>query len=694
MVDQMKEIYKIKNGLYKKTGILILLLGLIPAMVLSQSNQSSWVHKGPDGRLVYQITSRGDKIMDFSYAGYKGGGVELPTVPAKITVSPSGGDDTKSIQEAIDKVSKMPMNNGFRGAVLLAPGVFICKEALMISTAGVVLRGSGSGNHGSILKLVGKPHTAIVIGRGNKNVPLGEQEQREQQEHRVKAVVVDDYLPSGSSEITLKDFKGFNVGDSIIVHKPITASWIHFMQMDEIYRDGKHQTWISVGKELEMKSRIKAIHQNKITLTIPLSDAYDASLSGATAYITKDHPINRVTNVGIEYLHLQCSPLEIDYGHAPYAGIRVGGDDCWVKNVFCEETMNTIVLAGDRNTMEKVKVKHTFPNLGASKPADFSLEGSQNLIDRCEADGGNTYFVWTSSLQSGPNVILNSTFRGIGSRIQPHQRWSTGLLVDNCTIPDGNIDFMNRGAAGSGHGWTMGWAVAWNCIAKNYIIQNPPGILNWAIGCIGEPMQTAKLFDTAPLLPQGVFDSQGIPVSLQSLYLAQLEERLGKKAIKNIGYSANDKKEFKNKNVKTTPFNPDIDEKLGVNLAFRRPVNTNDVKLETRAFSAEKALDAKEKTYWKPTHQKNAVFEVDMEGPEKINTVKLNEINGNHILEYKIEGMENSEWKQLAKGNSVGKNHVVSFPELTVWKVRLTILNTSGYPAISEFKLYNQKITK
>ena len=81
------------------------------------------------------------------------------------------------------------------------------------------------------------------------------------------------------------------------------------------------------------------------------------------------------------------------------------------------------------------------------------------------------------------------------------------MLVDNCTAPDGGIDFANRGVAGSGHGWTMGWGVAWNCVANFYVIQQPPGAMNWAIGCIGDRLKTARYFDTAPVLPEGTFDA-------------------------------------------------------------------------------------------------------------------------------------------------------------------------------------------
>src|SRR5262249_32259358 len=161
---------------------------------------------------------------------------------------------------------------------------------------------------------------------------------------------------------------------------------------------------------------------------------------------------------------------------------------------------------------------------------------------------------------------------GHGSRIQPHMCWSTGLLVDNCKVPEGGIDFPNRGVAGSGHGWTMGWAVAWNCLASTYVIQNPPGAANWAIGCVGERVRTARSFDTAPILPEGIFDSYGTNVAPQSLYLAQLAERLGPQALKNIGYASNNEAELADKTLqRLPPLSVDVDRELGPDLALHRP---------------------------------------------------------------------------------------------------------------------------
>jgi len=676
--------------------ITALLLSLLAAGIASaQKGKSEWVYRGSDGKLVYKTTPAGDKIMDFSYAGYMGGGVALPVVPVKRLVKPSGtNDDTKIIQNAIDEVAAMPMKNGFRGAVELASGTFTCAGPLILSESGVVLRGNGSGAGGTTIKMVGDPHTAVVIGRGNTKVALGRTEKADSSTvNTTSTLITDTYVPSGSKSFTVADASGFAVGDVINISRPVTEAWVHFMGMDNMYRDGKKQTWIRAGAHGITKRKITVIEGNKFTVDLPLADSYDAKfLNPPGTVVAKVIPASRVMQVGVENIHIQCPPLEIDYGHAPYAGVRVGGDDCWLKDVYCEETMNTTVLAGNRITMEKVIVKHTYANLGASKPTDFSLEGSQNLIDRCEITGGNMYFVWTSSLIPGPNVLLNCTFKGLGSRIQPHQRWATGLLVDNCTVPDGGIDFMNRGIAGSGHGWTMGWAVAWNCIAKTYVIQNPPGAVNWAIGCIGKREQTARLFDSQPVLPDGNFDSHGFPVEIPSLYLAQLTERLGIQGIKNIGYAANNKKMFPNKLVKVLPIKTDHDKILGINLAFGRPVNTSNVKGSTREFGGEKAVDSNADTYWCTADGvTNATLEIDMEGPVNMNTLQLNEAIGGHVEEYKVEAQLDSNWKLLAHGTTIGKNLILKFPETIAWKVKLTVLKAKTNVAIGNLGLYLAK---
>jgi hypothetical protein len=219
-----------------------LVLGLLmhPTITAFAAERSSseWVHPGPDGKLVYKTLPAGDRIMDFSYAGYMGGGVALPTdVPVRKTVAPSGGeDDTKLIQSAIDEVSRLPLENGFRGAVLLSPGTYPCSQPIAITTIGVVLRGSGStGERRSTIKTTGQPHLALAVRRsGAAREPTTEPAA---DESKFETTITDAYVPSGATTFAVADASGLAVGDLIQIRRPVTEAWVHFMQMDDMTRN-------------------------------------------------------------------------------------------------------------------------------------------------------------------------------------------------------------------------------------------------------------------------------------------------------------------------------------------------------------------------------------------------------------------------------------------------------------------------
>src|SRR5512133_3348787 len=73
-----------------------------PASTAS-GTQSTWAYIDPaTHRLHYRPDERGNRIMDFSYAGYGGGGVRIPDVRVAKSVKPVEGDNTVPIQAAID----------------------------------------------------------------------------------------------------------------------------------------------------------------------------------------------------------------------------------------------------------------------------------------------------------------------------------------------------------------------------------------------------------------------------------------------------------------------------------------------------------------------------------------------------------------------------------------------------------------
>jgi len=71
---------------------------------------SSRVYRDSNNRLVYTSDEEGNRIVDFSHAGYKSGTVNLPKMDIKVTISPLSGDNTAHIQGAITMVAELPPN--------------------------------------------------------------------------------------------------------------------------------------------------------------------------------------------------------------------------------------------------------------------------------------------------------------------------------------------------------------------------------------------------------------------------------------------------------------------------------------------------------------------------------------------------------------------------------------------------------
>ncbi len=424
--------------------------------------KSEWVYPSPNGKLAYKTTPAGDRIMDFSSAGYLGGGVALPTVPVKRTLKPSGtNDDTAIIQAAINEVAALPLENNFRGAVLLAPGTFVCSNTIYIPASGVVLRGSGSGPGGSTIEMRGGRHVAIASGTGrgrNRPPPVDDEELPEQGQSAAggHTSISDAYVPSGATGFSVLDANGFSAGDTIEIRRPVTAAWVKFMEMDNLTRDGRPQTWIRPNTTIPIERRIAGVSGNRITLEVPLSDSIDSKyLNPPGTAVVKIRPPARLAQIGIERLHIESPQQQVNHTQELYTALRISGEDCWVRDVVIDETMNSVSIGGRRITLENVTVNRRALHLGASKPAEFAPNGDQILLNRCSVNADNVWFAATGGGHSGPIVFLNCTFGGNG-HIEGHMRWTTGMLLDNCSLPDGGIDFKNRGAMGSGHGWGYG----------------------------------------------------------------------------------------------------------------------------------------------------------------------------------------------------------------------------------------------
>ncbi|MGA8088343.1 MAG: hypothetical protein WCA10_13630 [Terracidiphilus sp.] len=322
--------------------------------------------------------------------------------------------------------------------------------------------------------------------------------------------------------------------------KPVTKQWTHFMGMDQLFRDGKPEVWVQ--NDIRVRRRVASVTRNILRLDVPLTDTFDARLyPGQQAEVTRVEVTGQIAQVGVEDLRVVSPARAINYRQDPeFDGIAMDNIvDSWLRSLAFEDTTNSVRIdqGAERLTVVNVDVRQHKGVTSSAKPFDFRINGAQILLDRCTGQGNKVWYVATQSRSEGPVVVLHCRFTGDGE-IEGHQRWSTGLLVDGCAIPNGKINLRNRGEMGSGHGWAVGWSVLWNNRAKSFVVQNPPGALNWSIGDVGKHASESMPVFGQPLgppLPSGVVESTGKPVKPDSLYLEQLRERMGPKAVTAIG---------------------------------------------------------------------------------------------------------------------------------------------------------------
>jgi hypothetical protein len=490
---------------------------------------SVWVYPGGDGRLVYKKDDKGNQVPDFSNAGYMGGGVALPRIPDRQTLSPAAsGDDGARIQAALDAVGAMPVDaSGFRGAVLLEKGTYRIAGTIAIKQSGVVLRGQGQGADGTVLLATGAVQRTLVqlIGSGTLAEVPGTRRQ-----------ITDDYVPVGARSFHLDDASGLAAGDTVVVQRPSTQEWIDLVGMDACAATGtmydtddqNGQTcldmpWTPGSKDVRFDRVISGVEGNLVTVDAPIVAALEKTFGGGSLY--KYTAAGRISQSGVENLRGDsefASPTDENHG---WTFIQlVGVINGWVRDITAVHYGYAAVLVGSNSKWLTIQDSTSLDQISVitgGRRYPFNIDDSHLvLFQRCRATEGRHSFVEGSTVP-GPNVFLDGKAENAHDDIGPHHRWSVGALYDRITS-NLSINVRNRGNSGSGHGWAGANMVIWNSKAASMNIANPPSAQNWCIGC------------QATRTGNGNFDSLGTPVWPPSLYLQQLQDRLGPAAVDAI----------------------------------------------------------------------------------------------------------------------------------------------------------------
>jgi hypothetical protein len=236
--------------------------GTLKAETILEKGASKTCRLDETKKLIYSKDAKGNRLPDFSYVGYHSGEKAIPNVPVKITLEPAEGDDTRRIQEALDKLGNLPLDkDGFRGALLLKRGVYRVGGGLIMSRNGIALRGEGSDSDGSIIVATGYDdpkfqRTLITVGpnRANEGVHVRHGYPAVQIELRAasKQAIVDDYVPVGSHSFEVESASGYRLGDRIVVYRPATAEWISSIGCDQLksrWAGFRNARWVKDGEE-------------------------------------------------------------------------------------------------------------------------------------------------------------------------------------------------------------------------------------------------------------------------------------------------------------------------------------------------------------------------------------------------------------------------------------------------------------
>ena len=501
----------------------------------AEGNYSKLVYPGPDGRLVYVPDEKGNIIPDFSHCGYMGGGVTLPDVPVMLTVQPQAeGDDTARLQAAIDDVSaRTPDANGFRGTLLLERGKYRIGGTLQIRASGVALRGQGADENGTVLIATGTGKRTLIEFKGRERRPREIENTRQE--------IVDNYVPVGAKIFSIEDASGFAPGDAIIVHRPSTAKWIATIGMDRIeMRHPDVRQWRPGSYDFRFDRTITAINGNQITIDAPMGNAIEREYGGGSVY-KYEYP-GRIEQVGIENLRgvSEFDETEkdsrreneyIDEDHAWNFVVFSQVQNAWARDITSVHFGYACVTIGNQAkwmTVQDSQCLDPVSKITGSRRYSFPIHGQLSLVQRCYTRRGRHDYVLHARVP-GPNAFVDCVADIAHSDTGPHHRWSVCTLFDNVIVNGNAINVQDRQSSGTGHGWAGAQKVLWNCEAESYILQKPPTSQNYAIGCIGEKREGRYKRE------DGYWESHGQKVDPRSLYLKQLEDRLGIEALKAIG---------------------------------------------------------------------------------------------------------------------------------------------------------------
>jgi len=546
--------------------LLVLLLLCLHLIQRIEGAESKIVKPMADGSLVMlPWNEQGDKIPDFSYCGYLNGGVKLPDVPTLVTLEPSGAeDDSARIQTALDELGKdLEKTPDKRGALLLKKGLWKVNKVLTMSYSGVVLRGEGDGEDGTVLLATMKEGTLITVAHKDPSPA-------DPTYAGLKDMLAQSYVPVGATRFktTAAHLKP---GDEISIVRPGTQEWLAAIGMDAFPPATKACKWEAEKLNLVFVRKVLSCVDGELVFDIPLPQSLDQRYGGA--FILPAPTVSRIRECGVESLRVDnifdptivakagrgalTENVPVDEKHLSWAINIDNAEDVWLRNCTAINLQHGVAVFGKfsrRVTTQDCSALDPVSTVQGGRRYGFLLfRGStQILVQRCFGRNYRHTYV-TGSINPGPNAFVDCRAEWSWDGTENHQRWAMGTLFDGIRVsgPRTGLFAANRGRWGGGHGWSGNTTVFWNCASTVIFANQPPLGQNFMIGnsdpklfdpkqakdWIGGLNNASGRYDElceGPLQGTAWKESPAEMVTPRSLYYAQLQARLGKAAVENV----------------------------------------------------------------------------------------------------------------------------------------------------------------
>jgi hypothetical protein len=464
------------------------------------------------GKLVYAPDERGNRIPDFSYAGYKGSNEGIPNAPVRIVVPVTKEDATIRIQSALDYVATLPADkHGIKGAVLLERGVYKIGGGLKIHSSGVILRGSGTGEDGTVLLGEGKDRQTLITIRGKNNRQLEKEDS-----------IIQAYVPVNATTIKVAKPHTYKAGDLVLVRRPSTLKWIKELGTDHFGGGITALGWKPGTRDIFWDRKVLAINGESITLDAPLTTALDTAYGGGK--VARYQWPGRIQQVGIE--NLRCVSVYDranvkDEAHRWMAITMEHISDAWVRQVVFQHFAGSAVAVletANRVTVEDCKSLLPISEIGGQRRYTFYTTGQQTLFQRCYAEYGYHDFAvgFGASLNAFVQCESHLPFSFSGAI----DSWASGVLFDIVNVDGNALRYTNRSQDVQGAGWSAANSVFWQSTAAIIESVQPPTANNWAFGC------------WAQFTGNAYWDQSNEHIQPRSLFYAQLAGRVGDSVLK------------------------------------------------------------------------------------------------------------------------------------------------------------------